>query len=454
MESISSTQTCWCSDRELVEFSPDYSRCLQCGTLILTKGLTLDDVRVTDDESGLYSKEYWLSHQTQDFGYPDIYLRSRQDLPERNLYCLNTLMKYRLPSAKILELGCAHGGSVAMMRWAGFDAIGVEISPWVVEFAKRSFDLPILLGPIEDLSLEPANFDVIVLYDVLEHLPNPYDTMQLAASLLKEDGIFIVQTPNHQENKTYEEMVLQHDNFLSLMIPEHTYLFSHRSILEFFKRLGFEFLVFEQQLFDYDMYFVASRQAIVRNTDEQIAHNLSKRSSGRMVLALLDSAAALTQLQAHSQQERQQSQSQLLASQQQFEQSQHQLAQLQSQIDIEKMQLCESQAQQLAQLQNQIHEAEQQKVAQQQRDESQQQQIAQLQQQIDRSTQQENERLAAAQRQVQQVHLQQLHHQIQGTEALVATTNAEIASMKTTKFWKLRTYWFKFKHIIGWQSTT
>ena len=374
---MSSTQTCWCGNRELKEFSPDYSLCPECGTLVLTKGLTLDEVRVYDDENDLYGKEYWLSYQTEQYGYPDIHQRSRQDIPERCLYWLHTLMTYKLPPAKVLELGCSHGGSVALMEWAGFDAAGLELSPWVVDFAKKTFDISMLLGPLEDQKLDQGSLDAIVLYDVLEHLPDPISTMRHAASLLKEEGIFIVQTPNYIEGRTYPEMVRQQDHFIDQLKPsEHIYLFNHRSIAKFFGRLGFDFIQYEPQLFDYDMYFVASRHPIVRNTDEQIAHNLLKCSSGRMILALLDQSHALNQLKIQYQSS---------------EKAQEQCLQI---IEQEKRQLQQFQLQ-------------------------------------------------------QQHQLQQLENKINETECQFEATNAEVAAMKTSKFWKLRTQWFKIKHLMG-----
>ncbi|NEO94351.1 MAG: class I SAM-dependent methyltransferase, partial [Moorea sp. SIO3G5] len=120
---------CWCGNTELTEFSPDYFVCYQCGTLVSKTGLRTEQIRVQDDNHDFYGKEYWLSHQTEHYGFPDIRQRARQDLPERCLHWLRTLMAYKLPPAKVLELGCAHGGFVAMMGWAGFEAMGLELSP-------------------------------------------------------------------------------------------------------------------------------------------------------------------------------------------------------------------------------------------------------------------------------------------------------------------------------------
>jgi len=223
-------------------------------------------------EMNFIVKKYWLSYQTDEYGYPDIRQRSRQDLPERCLYWLHTLMAYTLPPGKVLELGCAHGGSVALMKWAGFDALGLELSPWVVDFAHQTFDIPMLLGPVEDQKLETGSLDAVVMFDVIEHLPDPVATMSHVVSLLKEEGILIIQTPNYVEGYSYSEMLADNDSFLDQLKPqEHTFLFSHRSITDFLRNLGFDFLVFEPQFFKYDMFFVASRHPIARNTEEQIS---------------------------------------------------------------------------------------------------------------------------------------------------------------------------------------
>jgi 2-polyprenyl-3-methyl-5-hydroxy-6-metoxy-1,4-benzoquinol methylase len=414
-------KSCWCGNTDLAEFSPEYAHCDNCGTLNSIAGLSSDLMRVHDDERDFYSKEYWLSYQTRDYGYPDIYLRSRLDLPERSLYWLRTLMTYRLPPAKVLELGCAHGGSVAMMKWAGFDATGLELSPWVVDFARKTFEITMVLGPLEDLQLPPEAFDVIVLYDVLEHLPDPLATMRVAASLLTKDGIFIVQTPNYEEHQVYAEMLDRQDQFLDQMKAiEHIHLFSHRSILQFFQQLGFGFLAFEKQLFDYDMYFIASRHQLVRNTDEQIAHDLLKHPSGRMVQALFDSSNNYESLQTKYQTSEQDRAARLEVIIQQGQK-------------IDELQTSESQTQ--AQL-LQLIVKHQQELTQQQ------QEVDQLQQQnqaVTTELEQIQAQLAAVRsktEQIQQEQLQELQQQVERTQQKIEEKNIKIARRQTWKFWQ------------------
>ncbi len=121
---ISTTRVCWCGNASLLPFSPGYGQCRACRTLVYLKDMPPGQLLVRDDETDFYGKKYWLEHQQVDFGYADIYTRARNDLTERNLHWLKTLLKYCLPSAKVLELGCSHGSFVALLRQAGYDAAG------------------------------------------------------------------------------------------------------------------------------------------------------------------------------------------------------------------------------------------------------------------------------------------------------------------------------------------
>lgn len=281
---------CWCGNTELLRFSAEYGECSACGTLVSLVGMSAEELQVSNDETDFYGKQYWLDHQSGDLGFPDIYKRARNDLTERNLHWLKTLLKYRLPPAKVLELGCSHGSFVALMRQAGYDAAGVEMSPWVVEFGQKTFGVPISVGPIENLDIEPCSLDVIALMDVLEHLPDPVATMAHCLQLLKPDGILLIQTPQFKEGATYSDLVGTNARFLEMLIPEeHIYLFSDRSVTRLFQQLGAEHIQFEPAIFGhYDMFFAVSRAQFQVNIPEQVDSALLSTPNGRLALALLD----------------------------------------------------------------------------------------------------------------------------------------------------------------------
>lgn len=281
---------CWCGNQDLLSFSESYLRCPSCHTLVSSKIKKSPGENAHGEEKDLYGQRYWFAHQTEDLNQPDILARSRLDLTERCLHWLGTTLKYKLPPGATLELGCAHGAFVALLQWVGFHATGLEMDPWIVEFGRKTFQVPILLGPIEKQSLTPRSLDVIFLLDVLEHLPDPEGTLRRCLSLLREGGIFILQTPCFPEAMTHEDLKTHQHRFLGMMIPdEHLYLFSRPSLGELFRRLGMAHLQFEPAIFaHYDMFLCAGQTAFSTHSPEEVAQVLSASVRGRMVLALLD----------------------------------------------------------------------------------------------------------------------------------------------------------------------
>lgn len=291
---------CWCSGQASNTFTSDYNCCENCGTLVSNFSLPDEAYQVSNDETDFYGKQYWLNHQSGDLGYPNIFARSRTDLLDRNIHWLKTLLRYKAPPAKVLELGCSHGSFVALLRQAGYDAIGMEMSPWVVEYAKSTFDIPAILGPIESANVEEASLDVVVLMDVLEHLPLPNETMGQALSLLKPDGILLVQMPQFPGALTFEQLSSEHPEFLKMLLPdEHIYLYTQNSARRLFHKLGAEHLAFEKPVFsEHDMFFVVSRQPLVQVSDVEGDKSLDT-PRGRFVQALLDQDSQIKKLAEH-----------------------------------------------------------------------------------------------------------------------------------------------------------
>ncbi len=303
---MSQPRTCWCGNVELEDYSPQYRYCPRCQTLVSTHRAAQDFPRVQDDEKDFYGRQYWFKHQEQDLGLTNIEKRARTDVTERCQHWLRELLRYRLPPAKILELGCAHGGFVAMTRAVGFDATGLELSPWVVDFAKRTFDVPMLLGPIEQQSIQPASLDVIIMMDVLEHLADPATTLRTCARLLKPDGVLVAQTPCFPVGRSHEQLLNARDPILEMFVPdEHLFLFSQTSAKRILADVGLGHVTFEQAMFGhYDMFLFASSSEIARRSDKQLEEMLLQSPDGRLALLWLDldrrnheSAATIAQLE-------------------------------------------------------------------------------------------------------------------------------------------------------------
>src|ERR1700681_1860969 len=113
-------RACWCGNADLLPFGSQYGECRTCGSLVYLMDIPPEQFLVRDDETDFYGKKYWLEHQQDALGYAGIDTRARNDLTERNLHWLKALLRHSLPPAKVLELGCAHGSFVALLRQAGY----------------------------------------------------------------------------------------------------------------------------------------------------------------------------------------------------------------------------------------------------------------------------------------------------------------------------------------------
>lgn len=242
------TRRCWCGGVLGKEIGPHYRRCNDCGAAVGTVRPGPGHFDVADDEHDFYGKTYWTEY-SRVRKLPDIGERARSDLSERCLFWMERLLEVTRPPGRFLEIGCGHGGFVRLMRELGFDAVGTELSGWVVEFARQTFDVPVLRGRLETLDLAPG-FKCIAAFDVLEHLSDPLETVRRCADLLAPEGVLLLQTPWYR-GEGPDWSMFQED--------EHIYLFTQESVRLLLARTGFREVFVQSSLFPYDMWVVATR---------------------------------------------------------------------------------------------------------------------------------------------------------------------------------------------------
>jgi 2-polyprenyl-3-methyl-5-hydroxy-6-metoxy-1,4-benzoquinol methylase len=238
--------TCWCGGVLGPDVDQHYQRCTDCGAAVLTAKPAPAHFDVANDARDFYGQAYWTEY-SRARNLPAIEERARGDLSERCAFWLERLVEVVWPPGRALEIGCGHGGFVRLLRELGFDAVGTELSPWVVEYARRTFDVPVLQGPLEKLALAPG-FACIAAFDVLEHLEDPLDTARRCADLLAPDGVLVLQTPWYRGEGA---------DWAMLQADEHIHLFTEASIRLLLRRAGFRDVRVEPSLFPYDMWVVA-----------------------------------------------------------------------------------------------------------------------------------------------------------------------------------------------------
>ena len=165
-------------------------RCGACGLGYVTPRLAPDVL------PQVYAEDYWSSDNPSLRGYDDY----RHEAP---LYIRTFEKRYRLVEeftpkpGRALDIGCAAGFFLHVLQQRGWDVAGVEPSTAIARHATETYGITnIHVGDLAAAPFAPKSFDLITMWDVIEHIPEPIAFLETAVSLLKDDGVLILETQN------------------------------------------------------------------------------------------------------------------------------------------------------------------------------------------------------------------------------------------------------------------
>ena len=214
--------------------------------------LEIDATQLTDRESTyietqLQANAQKFKHQVEVF---------RKHLPIEN--------------ARVLDIGCGGGLFLSKLKQEGAQVIGIELSDSRACYARTIHHLEIHKRLIESDFWQKgyANyFDAVTLWDVIEHVNYPFQTLQSAANVLKKGGLLLIDTPcrdrfYHQAGElTYRLTGGRFPSFLNAMYSSHLFghkqIFSRKEMKDLFASVGLkvvELQTFHELSFPYDFY--------------------------------------------------------------------------------------------------------------------------------------------------------------------------------------------------------
>jgi len=109
-------------------------------------------------------------------------------------YNFEKIKPYIPHSGKLLDIGSYCGVSLKVAQENGFETLGVEPSKWASDYSEEVMNQRVFQGTLNDLPRKEGPFDVVTMWDVMEHLPHPIDEMKLIHSRLKPGGVFAFST--------------------------------------------------------------------------------------------------------------------------------------------------------------------------------------------------------------------------------------------------------------------
>jgi 2-polyprenyl-3-methyl-5-hydroxy-6-metoxy-1,4-benzoquinol methylase len=135
---------------------------------------------------------------------------------------------------RLLDIGTAAGAFVASAVKQGWEAEGCEPNHWLAEWGARHYGIRIRQGGVFDQAYEPGSFDVVTLWDVIEHTPDPAAVLAHCATLLRPGGILIVNYPDI--GSWIARALRRRWLFLTSV---HLWYFDRRTIRRILERTGF-----------------------------------------------------------------------------------------------------------------------------------------------------------------------------------------------------------------------
>lgn len=192
-----------------------------------------------DADFALYDAGYYQEIERGKASYCDI-VPGKLSYFRRRIRIIQRLTRKR--TLKVLDVGAGCGEFVYEARKAGWEAEGVEISPWACAKALEMFNVRLIQGELQ--AVKPTNqpFDIIHMNHVFEHLTDPLGFLNEAADYLRTDGILIVEIPNEfSDLVSIIQMYL-----LRVRLPfnthslHHPFFYTRASVNKMFRKAGYD----------------------------------------------------------------------------------------------------------------------------------------------------------------------------------------------------------------------
>ncbi len=153
---------------------------------------------------------------------------------QRHLLRFRLIRKF-IKTGRLFDLGSGWGHFLLTGKQLGYDVYGIEVATNPYNYSKEDLGLPVDHVDFFDLKKEAGSFDLITLWDVLEHIDNASAVIEKCACLLSDGGYIVIQVP-------------QIDSFIAtrrkekwnMMGLDHVNYFSRKTITHLLNRHGFK----------------------------------------------------------------------------------------------------------------------------------------------------------------------------------------------------------------------
>ena len=165
------------------------------------------------------------------------YIKMRHTFFNRARIYIKRLKSFRT-RGRLLDIGCGYGYYFSIFKQNGYNSEGIDVSSRAIKYAKETMNQRCIKGNFSKYKFKKNCYDVVTIIDTIEHFSNPNNIINKINNILRKDGILVIQTPN------YDSLIskLTKDKWFWLLIPQHIYLFSPKSICYILSKNNFRIL--------------------------------------------------------------------------------------------------------------------------------------------------------------------------------------------------------------------
>ncbi len=158
-------------------------------------------------------------------------------------------------AGRLLDVGCGVGVFLGVAKSRGWDVTGVDVSEYASGYARDRLGLDARTGHLDEVGLPEKSFDVITLWDVFEHFPDPVRQLGEVRRLLKDDGIILLDTPNERGLLRELSRWIYKASGGTVQYPAkklhhvyHLFYYSPETLKRMLEKAGFEIVDFEKKV--------------------------------------------------------------------------------------------------------------------------------------------------------------------------------------------------------------
>jgi 2-polyprenyl-3-methyl-5-hydroxy-6-metoxy-1,4-benzoquinol methylase len=171
----------------------------------------------------------------------------------------------------LLDIGTAGGSFLAAARNQGWHVSGCELNRWMVRWGNKHYALKIQQGTVFEQKYKPASFDLVTLWDVIEHTPEPAKVIRECRRIMKPSGLLLINYPDI--GSWIARLMGRGWLFLTSV---HLYYFTRKTMQQLLEKEGFDILRMQPHFQELELGYLAKRLCLYSNLLSKIAAPLVK----------------------------------------------------------------------------------------------------------------------------------------------------------------------------------